>query len=80
MEKIKELFVVYLLTFWMIGNIIWIIVVHGVANYLNMSWMDVEHAIRPFTFTPTLKEMYIEDLRRGEPRDLKYEKNIVIFK
>lgn len=32
------------------GNFLWVLVLNAIGSVLNVSWIDVEHVLRPFAF------------------------------
>lgn len=49
----------------LLGNLLWLIILHVIASTLNVSWLDVEHAIRPFGFV-SMREMMVKNGRSQE--------------
>lgn len=48
-----------------IGNISWLIILDVIGSALNVSWLEVEHAIKPFGFV-SYKEMMIRNGKSQE--------------
>lgn len=51
---------------WLIGNFLWMAIVHSLGNLLGVSWLEVDHALRVFSWSPTLKEIEESNMRQGK--------------
>jgi len=60
---------------WLVGNFIWLAIVHSLGNALGVSWLEVDHALKVFSWSPTLKEIHERDMKRGTG-DPEFSKNI----
>lgn len=49
----------------LLGNLLWLITLHVIASALDVSWLDVEHTLRPFAFV-SYKEMMVKNGRSQE--------------
>jgi hypothetical protein len=43
---------------WLVGNFIWAGILHALGNALGVSWLEVDHALRVFSWSPTVKELH----------------------
>jgi hypothetical protein len=50
-------------------------IVHSLGNLLGVSWLEVDHALRVFSWSPTLKEIEESNMRQGKG-DPEYWENI----
>jgi hypothetical protein len=55
-----------LFTGWLVGNFLWMAIVHSLGNLLGVSWLEVDHALRVFSWSPTLKEIQESNMRQGK--------------
>jgi hypothetical protein len=60
---------------WLVGNFIWLAIVHSLGNALGVSWLEVDHALKVFSWSPTLKEIHERDMKKGTG-DPEFSKNI----
>ena len=60
---------------WLIGNFIWMAILHSLGNLLGVSWQEVDHALRVFSWSPTMKEIEESNTRQGKA-DPEFNKNI----
>jgi hypothetical protein len=56
------------------GNLLWLVTLHVVGSALDVSWIEVEHTLRPFAFV-SLREMMKRN-GRSEEYIKEREKNI----
>jgi hypothetical protein len=64
-----------LMTTWLIGNLIWLAILHSLGNMLGVSWLEVDHVLKVISWSPTMKEIHERDMRRGTG-DPEFSKNI----
>ena len=60
---------------WLIGNFLWMAIVHSLGNALGVSWLEVDHVLRVFSWSPTLKEIEESNMRQGKG-DPEFWKNV----
>lgn len=60
------------------GNILWLIVLNTVGNIINVSWVDIEHVVRPYGFM-SFKQMHE---RNGRDKEYvrEFRENIKFFR
>ncbi len=60
---------------WVAGNILWMVILHVLGNSFGVSWLEVEHDLRVYAWSPTMKEVHIKELKNGTG-DPKFSENI----
>ena len=75
LKEIRKFAVAATVYAWLIGNILWMVILQVLGNALGVSWLEVEHNLRVFAFSPTMKEVHESKLRNGTA-DSEFSKNI----
>ena len=60
---------------WIIGNFLWILIANVLGNIMGVSWLEVEHNLRIFGWSPTMKEIHENKVKNGNA-DSEFSKNI----
>jgi hypothetical protein len=71
----RKLIVVATVYAWIIGNILWMVILQVLGNSLGVSWLEVEHNLRVFALSPTMKEVHENKLKNGTA-DPEFSKNV----
>lgn len=75
-ETVWGAFGTALVTAWIVGNFLWVFIVHSLGNALGVSWLEVDHALRVFSWSPTLKELHEKSNNLEGLGDPEFSKNI----
>jgi hypothetical protein len=60
---------------WIFGNILWMVILQVLGNSLGVSWLEVEHNLKIFAWSPTMKEVHENKLKNGTA-DPEFSKNV----
>lgn len=65
-------------TLWIIGNFLWMTVLHGISYVTGIPWLDIEEKIGVFSYGGTSAKEMNENLYKKYPDKTRgdYEKNI----
>ena len=74
-KAIRGIAVVIMVYAWIIGNILWMFIANVLGNAMGVSWLEVEHNLRIFAWSPTMKEVHENDVKNGNA-DSEFSKNI----
>ena len=60
---------------WLVGNFIWLAILHSLGNMLGVSWLEVDHVLKVISWSPTMKEIHERNMKKGTG-DPEFSKNI----
>ena len=74
-KTVRKMAVVATVYAWIIGNILWMFIANVLGNAMGVSWLEVEHNLRIFAWSPTMKEVHENDVKNGNA-DSEFSKNV----